>query len=47
MRKSTMFIAMLLMLCMLVGSVTAQDDLCNIDLEIMTTDDGVEFVPHT
>jgi haloalkane dehalogenase len=32
------------MLCMLVGSVTAQDDLCNIDLEIMTTDDGVEFV---
>jgi haloalkane dehalogenase len=44
MRKSTMFIAMLLMLCMLVGSVTAQDDLCNIDLEIMTTDDGVEFV---
>jgi pimeloyl-ACP methyl ester carboxylesterase len=44
MRKTIVFISILLLLSLMVSSTTAQDDLCNVELEVMTTDAGVDFV---
>lgn len=44
MRIIARFTIIVMLLSLALGITVAQEDLCNVELEVMTTDDGVEFV---